>query len=213
MTEAIESKMTESKKIKTIDIMLDLETIGLCDNAVITQLSAVAFSFSNNIPFLDEFNQHIGIKNSIQKGLKIDGASMEWWFKQPEQLYKDVFLSAMLSDVPLDSVLNNFTSWIKKLKETHGLDHKTNINVWGNGALADNKWIRQAYNVCNLDAPWGFYEDRDVRTLVELGKRFFDYDYKKVTFNGTAHNALDDCKHQIKYCMEIYQTFNKRINS
>jgi hypothetical protein len=55
-----------------------------------------------------------------------------------------------------------------------------------------------------MEPPWAFYEDRDVRTIAELGRRLFDYEYRKVTFEGTVHNALDDCKHQIKYCSEIY---------
>ncbi len=195
--------MTKPKKYKTIDIMLDLETVGLCDNAVITQLSAVAFSMDDSTIF-DTFDEHIGIRNSVQKGLKIDGSSMEWWFKQPDKIYDEVFVKSMTSEIKLEDILEKFTIWIKSLKEKYGIDHKSNINVWGNGALADNKWIRQAYNVCNMQAPWAFHEDRDVRTLVELGRRLYDYEYRKVTFEGTVHNALDDCKHQIKYCLEIY---------
>ena len=110
----------------------------------------------------------------------------------------------MNSDVKLEDVLEEFTIWIKHLKEKFGIDHKVNVNIWGNGALADNKWIRQAYKVCNMEPPWAFYEDRDVRTLVELGRRLFDYEVRKIVFEGTVHNALDDCKHQIKYCSEIY---------
>lgn len=191
------------KKYKTVDVMLDLETIGLCDNTVITQLSAVAFSMEDGSIF-EDFNRHIGIRNSIQKGLKIDGSSMEWWFKQPDKVYEDVFVKAMTSDIKLEDVLAEFTAWLKSLKETYGIDYKSNINMWGNGALADNKWIRQAYKVCNMEPPWAFHEDRDVRTIAELGRRLFSYEYRSVTFEGTVHNALDDCKHQIKYCTSIY---------
>ena len=83
----------------------------------------------------ETFNEHIGIKNSVQKGLKIDGSSMEWWFKQPSKVYEDVFVKAMTSEVKLEDVLNQFTSWINSLKETYGLHYKSNVNVWGNGAL------------------------------------------------------------------------------
>jgi oligoribonuclease (3'-5' exoribonuclease) len=204
MTEPHEQPIPQPiKKYKTIDVMLDLETVGLCDNAVITQLSAVAFSIDDGSVH-ETFDEHIGIKNSVQKGLKIDGSSMEWWFKQPDKVYEDVFVKAMTSEVKLEDILVKFTGWIKSLKEKYGLDHKSNVNMWGNGALADNKWIRQAYKVCNMEPPWAFYEDRDVRTIVELGRRLLNYEYKNVTFEGTVHNALDDCRHQIKYCFEIY---------
>ena len=190
-------------KYKTVDIMLDLETLGLCDNAVITQLSAVAFSLTDGT-ILDTFDEHIGIKKSVEKGFHIDGSSMEFWFKQPPKVYNDVFVKALGLDVAPDIVLERFNTWIKSLKSKYGVDYKANVNIWGNGSLADNKWLRQAYKICNMDVPWHFTEDRDVRTLVELGRRILDYDYKKTTFDGTVHNALDDCKHQIKYCTEIY---------
>jgi len=210
MVAAASSLPPPIKKYKTIDIMLDLETVGLCDNAVITQLSAVAFSMEDGTCF-EIFNEPIGIKNSVQKGLKIDGSTMEWWFKQPDKVYEDVFIKAMMSEIKLEDILAKFTGWIKSLKGEYGLDHKSNVNVWGNGALADNKWIRQAYKVCNMEPPWAFHEDRDVRTIAELGRRLFDYEYRKVTFEGTVHNAVDDCKHQIKYCSEIYSKLKKEI--
>ncbi len=70
--------------------MLDLETLGLDDNIVITQLSAIAFSLDQGI-IMEEFNENIGIRNSVKSGLKIDGPSIEWWFKQPDKIYNDVF--------------------------------------------------------------------------------------------------------------------------
>jgi len=203
--------MEIEKKYKTIDIMLDLKTLGLCDNVVITQLSAYSFSMDDGT-CLESFNEHIGIKNSVQKGLKIDGSSMEWWFKQPNKVYLDVFVKEMDSEIKLEDILIKFTLWIKTLKERYGIDHKSNINIWGNGALADNKWIRQAYKVCNMETPWAFHEDRDVRTIAELGRRLYNYEYRNIIFEGTVHNALDDCKHQIKYCHEIYNKLkNQKI--
>jgi hypothetical protein len=202
-----------SKKYKTIDVMIDAETIGLCDNTVITQLAAVAFILEDETVLLDTFDECIGVRSCIESGLKIDGPTVEWWFKQPVNTFNNVLLKAIQSDVTLASVLNKFSSWIRELKTVYGLlDYKTSINIWGNGALADNKWLRQAYKVCNIDVPWHFTEDRDVRTLVELGSRFVDYEYKKVVFEGTVHNALDDCKHQIKYCCEIYKKIKNLKN-
>lgn len=202
----IEIKEEIVEKYKTIDIMLDLETIGIGDNVVITQLSAIAFSM-NNGKILDTFDESIGIRNSVQKGLKIDGSSMEWWFKQNDKIYNEVFIKALNSEVKLQDVLESFNNFIKNVKEKYGLDHKSNVNVWGNGALADNKWLRQAYKVCSIEPAWFYHEDRDVRTISELGRRLFNYETRNQIFEGTVHNALDDCKHQIKYCCEIYKKF------
>jgi hypothetical protein len=199
-------------KYATIDIMLDLETVGLCDNPVITQLSAVAFSFEDG-NILGTFNEHIGIRNSVKKGFKIDSSTIEWWLSQSDDIYNEVFMKALLSETKIEDILVAFTEWLRKLKLEFGLDHKTNINTWGNGIAADNKWIQQAYKLCNMEVPWKYYEDRDVRTLVDIGKRIFNHDHKKLVFEGKVHNALDDCKHQIKYCLEVYNLIkNYSIN-
>jgi len=192
----------DDTKYKTIDIMLNLQTVGLCDNAVITQLTAVAFSLDTGIN-LDSFNEHIGIRNSVQKGLRIDSSSIEWWFNQPQNVYEDVFLPALVSEVRLEDVLGKFSEWIETLKTNYGSDFQTTVNVWGNY----NKWIRQAYKVCKIEPPWEFYEDRDVRTLVEVGHRL---KVNKNTSEESISNALDDCRNQIKNCSDIY---NKLIQA
>ncbi len=207
----------EFETYDTLDIMLDLETIGLCDNVVLTQISAVAFNMQkvkHKVPFdnypiqkgstLSEFNVHIDAKSCVANGLKVDGSTVEWWLKQPEDVINNVFVKAIMGGegtYGLPVALESFKNWIDETKKKY---KKKYVNVWGNGMLADNKWIRQAFKACSMPEPWQFYQDRDVRTIVELGKRIFQYDYKSVEFEGQKHNALDDCKHQIKYVCEIF---------
>ncbi|WP_314731978.1 3'-5' exonuclease [Escherichia coli] len=55
-----------------------------------------------------------------------------------------------------------------------------------------------------------YYNDRDVRTIVELGKTI-DFDARTVIpFEGVRHNALDDARHQAKY---VTATIQKLIPS
>jgi len=50
------------------------------------------------------------------------------------------------------------------------------------------------------------YNDRDVRTIVDLGRALLGFDPKKdMPFTGERHNALDDAIHQAKYVSAIYQ--------
>jgi len=54
--------------------------------------------------------------------------------------------------------------------------------------------------------PWFFANDRDVRTIVDLGRQLRNIDPKKdLELEGTAHNALDDAKFQVRYVSAIYQ--------
>lgn len=79
------------------------------------------------------------------------------------------------------------------------------VQVWGNGATFNNVITRSSYEREFIPCLWKFYNDRDVRTIVELG-RALGFDPKKdMPFEGEQHNALADAKHQAKYVSAIWQ--------
>ncbi|EPG3512343.1 3'-5' exonuclease, partial [Klebsiella pneumoniae] len=47
--------------------------------------------------------------------------------------------------------------------------------------------------------------DRDVRTIVELGRAIGINPRRDIPFEGDRHNALADAKHQAKYVSAIWQ--------
>ncbi|ENO08979.1 exonuclease family protein [Escherichia coli O157:H43 str. T22] len=70
------------------------------------------------------------------------------------------------------------------------------VQVWGNGANFDNTILRRSYERQGIPCPWRYYNDRDVRTIVELGKAI-DFDARTaIPFEGERHNALDDARYQ-----------------
>ncbi|WP_230887434.1 3'-5' exonuclease, partial [Escherichia coli] len=79
------------------------------------------------------------------------------------------------------------------------------VQVWGNGANFDNTILRRSYERQGIPCPWRYYNDRDVRTIVELGKAI-DFDARTaIPFEGERHNALDDARYQAKYVSAIWQ--------
>ncbi len=79
------------------------------------------------------------------------------------------------------------------------------VHVWGNGANFDNTILRRSYERQGIPCPWRYYNDRDVRTIVELGKAI-DFDARTaIPFEGERHNALDDARYQAKYVSAIWQ--------
>jgi hypothetical protein len=201
-----------TKELKCVDIMLDLETLGLKDNIVITQIAAVAFTIENG-QNLSEFNvSGISTRSCIDYGFKIDGSTIEWWLKQDHKLFNDIVIKSLLSDGPdIKSTLISFTKWINDIKIKYKVKY---VNIYGNGILADNKWISQAFDLVNLPIPWNYTDNRDVRTYVDIYKHLFEVcptykDPTKIDFIGTKHNALDDCKHQIRYICNIFSTLSR----
>ena len=183
---------------KDIHVMLDLETLGLVKNAVITRIAAVSFNIDDG-SILDEVDVRVNARSCVEAGLKVEGETVEWWLKQDVTLIKDTLVTSMLEGELLANALLKFTAWIDGLKKKYD---SWNVMVWGNGACADNAWMHSAYHACHMEVPWKFYHDRDLRTLIHLGKLLAGDDSKKTTFfEGNRHNPLDDCKHQIRYAV------------
>lgn len=83
------------------------------------------------------------------------------------------------------------------------------VQVWGNGASFDCVILRNSYALAGHQAPWQWWNDRDVRTIVELGKAIGFEPKRDMPFEGTRHNALDDAIHQAKYVSAIWKKLAK----
>lgn len=167
------------------NIMLDLETLGNGNDAVILSIGAVKFDPKTNT-LGDEYYQLIQPKTCTDAGLKMDTSTVMWWFKQSHEA-RAAFANE--SDMhPLADVLDDFANWIG--------DHTTAL-IWGNGANFDNVILSNAYKACGKATPWPYWGDRCYRTVSSLKR-----DIKRQRI-GTHHNALDDAKTQAQHLMDI----------
>ena len=66
-----------------------------------------------------------------------------------------------------------------------------------------------SYALTGQEAPWQWWNDRDVRTVVEMGKAIGIDPKRDMPFEGTRHSALDDAIHQVKYVSAIWQKLIK----
>ncbi|EPU9187599.1 3'-5' exoribonuclease domain-containing protein, partial [Escherichia coli] len=175
-------------------LMIDLETMGTNTNAPIVVIGAVFFD-----PQTGEigpvFYIVISLTDAMNTGAAPDGGTIKWWLKQSSEAR-----AAILTDqVKLKDALSRFREFINEYS-----DEKF-VQVWGNGATFDNAILRTSYERLEIPCPWRYHNDRDVRTIVELGKTI-DFDAKTVIpFEGVRHNALDDARHQAKYVSAIWQ--------
>ncbi|HDI5855514.1 TPA: 3'-5' exoribonuclease [Escherichia coli] len=175
-------------------LMIDLETMGTNTNAPIVVIGAVFFD-----PQTGEigpvFYIVISLTDAMNTGAVPDGGTIEWWLKQSSEAR-----AAILTDqVKLKDALSRFREFINEYS-----DEKF-VQVWGNDATFDNAILRTSYERLDIPCPWRYCNDRDVRTIVELGKTI-DFDARTVIpFEGVRHNALDDARHQAKYVTATIQ--------
>ncbi len=175
-------------------LMIDLETMGTNTNAPIVVIGAVFFD-----PQTGEigpvFYIVISLTDAMNTGAVPDGGTIEWWLKQSSEAR-----AAILTDqVKLKDALSRFREFINEYS-----DEKF-VQVWGNGATFDNAILRTSYERLDIPCPWRYYNDRDVRTIVELGKTIGFDARTAIPFEGVPHNALDDARHQAKYVSVIWQ--------
>ncbi|EOT0442204.1 3'-5' exoribonuclease, partial [Escherichia coli] len=174
-----------------IHLMIDIETMGKNPNAAIISIGAIFFDPQTG-DMGPEFSKTIDLDTA---GGVIDRDVIKWWLKQSREAQ-----SAILTDeIPLDDALLQLREFIA---ENSG---EFFVQVWGNGANFDNVILRRSYERQGIPCPWHYHNDRDVRTIVELGKAI-DFEARTaIPFEGERHNALDDARYQAKYVSAIWQ--------
>lgn len=160
--------------------MVDLETLSLSNNPVVLSIGAVKFDANG----IDEevFYERISRESCVGLGLVEDANTRAWWEQQDPEVYAE----ALSGTRSLKEVLEEFTEWL-------GEDPK----VWGNGACADNVWLKSAYAACDLGVPWKFWNDRCYRTVLAL------FPNATKIRPMVAHNALEDAEAQAKTLRSI----------
>ena len=174
--------------------MLDLETMGKKSNAAIVSIGAVEFDIETGKTGR-EFYKVVDLQSCLDLGLKVEASTIYWWLMQSEAARKRICEKGD----DLTNVLKHFGVWMQ--------DCVDKVKIWGNGARFDIGILEDAYVACAYnDVPWYFRSEMDVRTLVA----FAPYIKANYPMLGVEHDPIDDCKHQIRYCVEIWHRLNNK---
>ena len=178
-------------------LMVDLETMGSNPDAPIVSIGAVFFDPSTGETG-PEFYQVVDLASAMSFGAQPDASTILWWMKQSSEAR-----SALLVEdtADLDVVLTLFSEFLCE----NSANGAKSVQVWGNGSTFDNVLLKQSYELVGGAAPWRFVNDRDVRTILELGNAVGINPRYDIPFEGDKHNALADARHQAKYVSAIWQ--------
>ncbi|HDS6011518.1 TPA: 3'-5' exoribonuclease [Klebsiella pneumoniae] len=187
----------EDQPIDYVHVMVDLETMGKKNNAPIVAIGAVVFDPSTG-SIGESFYKVVCLESSVNWGAVIDPSTVIWWLKQSSEAR-----SAIVNDdaIPLQDALLQFREFVSD--NVAGGSKKA--QVWGNGASFENSILRSSYDCIAEDYPWEYWNDRDVRTMVELGQAISFDPKTTIPFEGSRHNALADAIHQARYVSAIWQ--------
>jgi hypothetical protein len=142
----------------------------------------------------------INLDGQFKNKFSYDQNTLKWWKKTNKGLFDEL----SNSNNSYVGVGKAFQEYFNSL-ESHG-----KIRTWGNSARFDmgiiEGWYVRAIGF-TFNCFWNTWLERDVRTLSS-----FRPDLKAGTvFVGTPHDAIDDCKHQIKYCRKIVKALKLKV--
>ena len=175
------------------DVMLDFETLGTGENKCVCQVAAIYFNNSTG-ELGKSFKMNVDAQSHTKYGAKIDANTVYWWLKQSDQAR-----SSILND--LQDVHSVFTELNEFLSEAK--------RIWSHSTF-DFVTLVETMRQLGIKPKFTYKAGLDIRTLVYLAGTRTD----SVAREGVHHDALDDCKHQIKYCvlaLKEIKTYKKLV--
>lgn len=183
--------MSETEKL---ECMLDLETLGTGNEAVILSIGACKFFPEGDgvdIHITHRFEAFVTPQSCVDIGLKMDPSTVLWWMKPERGEARDLMMANQNKAVPIYEALRQFAGWLGK-----------DTPVWGNGATFDNVILRNAYRLAGCDCPWSFWNDRCYRTMKNRAPSV------KMQRKGAHHSALWDAVSQAEHLQLINRFFS-----
>ena len=174
--------------------MIDIETLGTKPGAAILSIGAVVFNpMTGKIG--EGFYTNIAQAHAAETR-EVDDDTLKWWKNQSEEA-RNAFHDppGVASTVAADQ----FLKYLSRVTEDHG----GALKPWGNGSCFDITILEDFFRQWRRKCPWGFWNVRDVRTIVDICHGVINH--KDFKFAGTAHNALDDAIHQAKYVSAMWR--------
>jgi hypothetical protein len=156
-------------------------------DAIIVTIGAVAFD-STTFEIKDTFYKKISIESCENIGLHKCENTIAFWKAQPKAVYDDTFSTIDRHDIK--DVMNDFVVfWYKN----------NGIEFWCNGANFDEPILSTVFDRLSIPKPWKFWNVRCLRTLLAVNGKSMKM------FGPVVHNALEDCKNQIKAYKSLFK--------
>lgn len=178
----------------TVDVMIDLETLGTDPGSVILSIGAICVP-GPEVDRYEQFYTRIDPLDALYRGLSIDPKTVEWWRNQSQTAWR----ASVLGGGSLEGALDAFSLWLEKLRAgQESAATGVSLRLWGDSAAFDLGLLKAAYKVSGLPVPWHYREEYCYRTLRQLKNS----DKPKAKLQ---HDALSDAKAQLEHLRELLE--------
>ncbi|MEI7161038.1 3'-5' exonuclease [Pectobacterium versatile] len=174
------------------NVMIDIETMGANPNAPICSIGAVFFNPKTG-ELGEQFYCRVDFENDMFNGAVPDGDTIKWWLRQSSDARAELIRD---DATPIWGAVSKFSDWL-----TDNAENLKTLNVWANSPSFDCTILKTAFERTDIDLPWNYWNELDVRTMKEVGFAIMDMGSflrlgtEKII--GFKHNALDDAISQV----------------
>lgn len=172
------------------DAMIDLETLGNSKNKCIVQIGACYFDrVTGDIG--KEFKCNVDAGSHVFFGAEIDAKTVYWWLSQDKAAQESILKEPRINISIAMTDLNSFLSEAKC--------------IWSHSTF-DFVTVMETFHQLNIEPKFSYKTARDIRTAVDLGR----VSIKDQVREGVHHDALADCKYQVKYLVEALKEISRK---
>lgn len=159
------------------NIMIDIETLSLKDNAVVLSIGAQRFNTDGSL-FDEGVIIYPNVQEQVDKVRSVDYNTIKWWMNNSKEAINKTFVDTNKQTTLEES---------ERLLSAY-LNYYDSI-IWANGLLFDINILKNLFPYVFSNVKYGNF--RDYRTIVKMFPHLLTND------NDVAHSALDDCRYQI----------------
>lgn len=185
-------------------IVVDIETLGLKERAVVLSLGAAAFSFDKKQTYdeiaLEGFYAKLNVDQQVKTfGRTMTKSTVQWWREQSAEARK--VLEPTPFDHTVEQAIEEFTNWLAKV----GFDSRKSY-IFSRGNHFDMPKIESLFEDAGIDLAYNNWKVRDVRTAIDILHGTNDGYYtlqEGVPANFVAHHAMHDAAHDAAKLNEL----------
>ena len=177
-----------------VNLMFDIECLGLKPGCSILQIAAVPFSFAAE--GYTNFDVVINRQSCIDAGLVEDPETVRWWQNQNANTVFKVFSGT----VSIKDAMERLYLYCKSLNAV--------IHPWSNAASFDLQILRYTFDLLHIPVPWNFRDEMCFRTLKNL---FPLTACEKPVKYGPNHDAYFDAMHQVSVANVIFNKLQESM--
>ncbi len=161
-------------------LMVDIETLDSSGTAAVIAIGACVFDLEG---LHEDFSVTIDVEAAKAYG-STSKFTLEWWSTQSEEVRARMFSG---TESPNDAV-KKFIAFIRRNPVRE---------VWANAPTFDCVILQNLFRQLSQRCPWGFRDERCVRTVYAIGRQL-GVDYSLGYSEKGAHDAVVDARNQAR---------------